>query len=394
MSPVVFLFWTAAALLGYTYVGYPALLWLWATFRTRASRARPYEPEVSVLVVAYNEAERIGARIENLLALDYPRARMEIVVASDGSTDATVERARRYRAAGVGMRAFSARRGKSAVLNQLVPHARGEIVVLADARQRFEPQALRRLLAHFADPQVGVVSGELVLENGAHGPAAGEGIGFYWTYEKFIRRRESRIDSTIGATGAIYAIRRDLYEPIPEDTLVEDVLIPLRIARCGYRVLFEPGARAYDRAATAEREFARKVRTLAGNFQLFERERWLLNPFANRLWLQTISHKGARLLSPLGLGVLFGANVFLATQPLYRWTLGLQLAFYVAAVGGHLLRNTAVKIFPLSVPYAFCLMNWATVIGFFRFASGRQRVTWETRGSATTSRAAPRLRER
>ena len=372
------IFWFAVVLLGYTHVGYPMLLWVWAVLRSREPRAGHFSPTVSILVVANNEAARIQQRLENLLALDYPSDRLEIILASDGSDDDTLLRALRYRKAGVFVVAFARRRGKSAVLSDLVPQCQGEIVVLADARQRFERGALRALTAHFADPDVGAVSGELMLHVDTDGSAVGEGVGFYWKYEKFIRRNESRVDSTVGVTGAIYAIRRDLFEPIPAETILDDVLIPMQIVRRGYRVAFESAARAYDRAvATAKIEFTRKVRTLAGNFQLFVRQPWLLNPFANRLWVQTVSHKACRLLSPLCLGAAWAANLFLLDQPFYRWTLGAQLVFYAAAVGGYLIRDSKKKVRWLNVPYAFCLLNWAAVMGFLRFINGRQRVTWE-----------------
>jgi cellulose synthase/poly-beta-1,6-N-acetylglucosamine synthase-like glycosyltransferase len=246
-----------------------------------------------LVVVGHNEATRIEGRLKNLLSLDYPRDRLEILFASDGSTDGTVEVARAFEAAGVVIIAFEGRRGKPAVLNDVVARARGDIVVLVDARQTFDKGALRELVKAFADPQVGAVGGELILttaeDKNTH---AEEGIGFYWRYEKFIRRNESHLHSTVGATGAIYAIRRTLFEPIPPDTILDDVLIPMRIARRGYRVLFEPEARAYDQiTGGAYREFIRKVRTIAGNFQLIARERWILNPLQNRLWFQNISHK-------------------------------------------------------------------------------------------------------
>lgn len=371
-------FWISVVLVGYTYLGYPLLLWMWSALRPRAPRRGRFEPSVSLLVIAHNEAARIRERLENLLALDYPRDRMDILLASDGSTDDTAACARAYERAGVKVIAFPLRRGKSAVLNDLIPKARGEIVVLADARQRFEPGVLRALAAHFADPGVGAVSGELVLTGSTEGPAMGEGVGFYWRYEKFIRRKESLVDSTVGATGAIYAIRRDLFRPIPDETILDDVLIPMGIVRRGYRVTFEPGARAYDPVATkASVEFTRKVRTSAGNFQLLVRERWLLNPFANRLWIQTVSHKCCRLLSPLGLGVAFGTNLFLLQQPVYRWILMAQIAFYAASLGGFVLRHSPRRVFFLSVPYAFCLLNWAAVVACFRFLGGKQSVTWE-----------------
>ncbi len=378
------LFWACIILLAYTYFGYPALIGARAAFRPPPPRARAHEPTVSLVIAAHNEAERTGARLENALALDYPRDRLEILLVSDGSTDGTVERARAWEPLGVTVLGFEGRRGKPAVLNDVVPKARGEIIVFGDARQRFDPQALRALVAPFADPEVGAVSGELILTNETGAPV-GEGVGVYWRYEKFLRRSESRVDSTIGATGAIYAIRRALFHPIPEDTLLDDVLIPARIVRRGYRVLFEPGARAWDRAAAnPAEELTRKVRTIGGTFQLFAREQWLLNPFRNRLWLQTVSHKGLRLLGPLLLVVAFAANLPLLDRAPYRWTLGAQGLFYAAALAGHLLRKARRRIPLLGIPYVFCLLNWATVVALVRYLTGRLPVTWEKTSGATS----------
>jgi biofilm PGA synthesis N-glycosyltransferase PgaC len=375
---MLFVFWTCVLLLAYTYLGYPVLVGVLVRLRTVLPRRRGGVPTVSLVVIAYNEAPRIERRIENLLALEYPRDHLEILLASDGSTDGTAERARAYVAEGVTVIAFETHRGKPAVLNDVLPKARGEVVVLADARQRFDAGVLRALVAAFADPRVGAVSGELILSGDAErGAAVPEGVGFYWRYEKFIRRNESRLGSTVGATGAIYAIRRALFESIPEDTILDDVLIPMRIVRRGYRVLFEPAARAYDRpAATASEEVKRKVRTIAGNFQLFARHPWLLDPFRNRLWLQTMSHKMLRLLSPLLLAAAFAANLLLLDHWLFRCTLAGQVAFYAAALAGCLLRNRTRHMPFLSVPYVFCLLNWVTVVAFLRFARGSQRPTW------------------
>jgi poly-beta-1,6-N-acetyl-D-glucosamine synthase len=371
-------FWGCGSLLAYVYLGYPALAWVWSRVRPRPVRRAAREPSVSVLIVAHDEAARVAARLENVLALDYPRDQMEIVLASDGSTDGTAEIARAYTPDGVTVLAFERRRGKAAVLNDLVGKARGEIVVLADARQIFERRTLRALVEPFADPRVGAVSGELVLTHGPEATAVGHGVGVYWRYEKMIRRSESRVDSTIGATGAIYALRRDLFEPIPEDTVADDVLIPLRIVRQGYRVLFEPEARAYDReAARAEQEFRRKARTLAGTFQLFARERWLLDPRRNRLWFQTLSHKGLRLLLPLLHAGALIADVSLARRPFHRRTLLAQTTFYLTALAGYALRNEHRRTPLLSVPYAVCLLNGATLVGFVRFLRGTQRATWD-----------------
>jgi poly-beta-1,6-N-acetyl-D-glucosamine synthase len=374
------LFWFAISLLAYVYVGYPCVAWLRAKLRPRPHVARPIEPTVAVVVVAHNEEARVAGRLENLLALDYPREKLEIVFASDGSIDDTVERARAYQAAGVRVRAFRRRRGKSAVLNDVMPSINAEIVVFADARQQFEANALRALVADFADPEVGAVSGALMMM--PTGDAAVErGCCFYWRYEKFIRRQESRAGSTLGATGAIYAIRRELFTPIPDDTLLDDVVIPARIVRQGCRVVFEPEARAYDCAsANAAQEFARKVRTIAGTFQLFTRERWLFNMFRNPIWFQTMSHKGLRLLVPALHALAFVANVALVEADAYRWLLGAQLFFYGAAAAGGVHRGERRRPALLNVPYMMCLLLWATTVGFGRFAMGRQRATWERLG--------------
>jgi biofilm PGA synthesis N-glycosyltransferase PgaC len=332
---------------------------------------------VSVVVAAHDEGARIAERIENLLALDYPRDRLEIVIGSDGSTDDTVERARAFEPEGVRVVPFAARRGKAAALNDLVPACRGEIVLLADARQRFEPQALRELMRPLADPDVGAVGGVLLLSRGGGAAGVAEGVGFYWRYETFIRERESRVDSTVGATGAIYALRRDLFRPIPEDTVLDDVLIPMRIVRAGRRVVLQPSARAHEEATRSpRREFARKVRTIAGNFQLLAREPWLLDPFRNRLWLQTVSHKGLRLLGPALCAAVLASSLVLAERPLYGAALAAQAAFYAAALWSAL-DLPGARARWLALPHIFCLLNAATLMAFFRFVSGRQSVTWE-----------------
>ena len=376
-----FVFWGSLLLMAYVYVGYPLVAAIRASCRPRPRVRAPIEPSVSIVVTAHNEADQIPARMANLLALDYPSDRVEVVVASDGSTDATVERARRYERCGVTVRPFATRRGKAAVLNAVVPDLRSDLVLFADARQRFDRGTLRALVENFADPTVGAVSGELVLTAGAGAAPAAQGTAFYWRYEKFIRSTEGRADSTVGATGAIYAIRRELFEPIPDDTILDDVLIPLRIARKGLRVLFEPGARAYDCATTARQEFVRKARTTAGTFQLFARERWLFNPLRNRLWFETMSHKALRLALPALHAALLLATLALASQPFHQWVLAAQLMFYAAALVGYRQRRAGRRSFVFSVPCAICVLNGATVVGFIRFLSNRQPVTWERMGS-------------
>jgi cellulose synthase/poly-beta-1,6-N-acetylglucosamine synthase-like glycosyltransferase len=381
MISVQILFWVAALVLGYTYVGYPLLIRAWAQLYGRLHHCKEAKPLVSIVVVAHNEAPRILRRIENLLELDYEADRLEIVIASDGSSDATVAVANTFRMMGVRVVAFDGHRGKPAVLNDIVPNLHGEIVVLMDVRQFIAKNAIRILVDNFADAEIGAVSGELVLtESNGHqktNDGSMDGVGFYWRYEKFIRLSESRVDSTVGVTGALYAIRRELFEPIPTDTILDDVLIPMRIVRKGYRVLFESSALATEPLSDSPTvEFRRKVRTIAGNFQLLVNHPWLLNPFANRVWLQTVSHKLLRLLCPAFLVLLLITNLMLLEFLFYQVVLLLQVLFYTAAWVAQLAPQMSKKTALLSVPHAFCLLNWSTVAGFSRFISGRQQVTW------------------
>lgn len=378
------IFWTSVLLLAYVYAGYPLLIHLWSRLRPKHSIEGDIHPRVSILVVAHNEAHQLVARLENLLTLEYPLDRIDVLVGSDGSNDGTDALSLRFRHPRLRIFNFPTRRGKAAVLNDLVAAAHGEILVMADTRQRFAADAVEKLVRHFADPTVGAVSGELVLTPNAKGTAVGEGVGFYWRYEKLIRSSESLTDSTVGATGAIYAIRRELFDPLPEDIILDDVLAPVRIMARGYRVLFEPRARAYDRAAgSAAEEFTRKVRTITGNFQLLCRETWLLSPLRNRLWFQTLSHKGLRLTGPVLLAGAFGANLGLLHSPFYHLPLIAQVLFYLAALGGFLLRDARKRIRPLIVPYTVCLLNWATAVAFFRFVTQPQGAIWE--GAAPVS---------
>jgi poly-beta-1,6-N-acetyl-D-glucosamine synthase len=371
------IFWICAAIVFYTFAGYPILMVVLAGLRPRPVQRAPIRPTVSLLIVAHNEAATLARKLENSTTLDYPADRIEVVLASDGSSDATVEIGRKYEPRGVRVLAFPVRRGKPSVLNDAIPQCHGEIIVLSDARQSYDGQAISALVENFADPAVGAVSGELYLDSDPDGRAVA-GVGYYWRYEKTIRRSESAIDSTIGATGCIYAIRRALFESIPADTLLDDVLIPVRAVRSGYRVIFEPRAKALDTVAkSASEEFTRKVRTLSGNAQLFARERWLWNPAQNRLWAQTVSHKLLRLVAPACLlGVLASSVILVDRGGPYKLALFGQLSLYGAALIGALGQPIS-RWRCFSVPYAFCLLNVTAVVGVLAFLSGRQRITWQ-----------------
>ncbi len=373
----VALFWLSAAFVAYVYIGYPALLFLCARV-VRASRGggEPRDaggcnssaalPIVSIVIAARNEGARLSARIANLLSLEYPADKREIVVVSDGSTDDTADVLARH--AGLVKAIAVPPGGKALALNAGVAAARGDIVVFADARQAFAPDALLQLTAPFADPRIGGVTGELLLDaespcrraagdrrsGNTHGVAErrtgmdrrrrmrstiADGVGLYWKYEKALRRLESAVDSTLGATGAIYAIRRTLYTPLPADTILDDVLTPMRVVLRGFRVVFNERAKAFDRAAAdADAEARRKVRTLAGNHQILALEPRLLLPIANRVWIQYVSHKIGRLFVPYALLALFAASLALAADGIvYAAALAGQVLFYLLAGCGALL---------------------------------------------------------
>ena len=351
------LFWASFGVVLYVYVGYPLVLAVWARLARRERQtAVDLLPPVSIILAVHNEAPRLPERLENLRALDYPAALLEIIVVSDGSTDRTAEVLAPHtssdprRATGEAPRIRLievARNGKAAALNVGVAAARHAILVFADARQRFAPDAVRRLVANFADATVGAVSGELVLdcEIGASASTARESVGGYWRYEKWLRARESDIDSMIGATGAIYAMRRACWQPLPDGTILDDLLAPMRAVLAGWRVVFEPRALAFDvTAPDVATESRRKRRTLAGNYQVLVLEPRLLAPGLNRVWLQYMSHKLGRLAVPWALVVLLLAGIALArSSKVYLLATVIQLGFYTLAAYGAFLERRSTR---------------------------------------------------
>ena len=370
------LFWISALIVGYVYVGYPGLLAAWARIADRRPRRSPYAaggwPSISIVVAARNEALRLPARVENLLAQAYP-GRCEIIVVSDGSSDNPRAALERFGPA-VHLLEVPAS-GKPRALNAGVAISTGDILVFADARQQFAPGALTALVSNFADASVGGVTGELVLDceqNGVDTPVA-EGIGLYWKYEKWLRRNESRVWSTLGATGAIYALRRRCWSALPETTLLDDVLAPMRAVLAGCRIVFDETAVAYDRASTdAAAESRRKTRTLAGNYQILAQEPRLLIPFVNPVWLQYVSHKIGRLIVPWALVGLLLSTIALAQQHvLFAVVLAAQGVFYGLAISGALFE---VRDRLARVAYTFVMMNLSAVAGLL--ALRRAREVW------------------
>ncbi len=377
MAEIVF--WVSLGCVLGTYVGYPLILWAWARLARRPVLRAPVLPTVSVVLAVRDEAARVAPRIADLLALDYPPDRLSVIVVSDGSRDGTPDRAREAAAGDPRVTVLTLDRpvGKAAALNAGVAAAQGDVVVFADARQRFRRSAVRLLVENFADPAVGVASGRLVLED-SDGSEVGEGLSLYWRYEIWLRSKESAVGSTLGATGAIYAIRRRLYEPIPPDTILDDVAIPMRAVLAGTRSVLDERAVAVDRvAATGDHELARKIRTLYGNYQLLARDPALLsrrNPVLGRF----LAHKVARLAVPAWLALLAVATVFLdggyAVFGLLHWA-----AYGVALVGsaadgrGGRPRGPVARL--AGAAYVFVLLNWAASVAFVRFLRG-ERAVW------------------
>jgi cellulose synthase/poly-beta-1,6-N-acetylglucosamine synthase-like glycosyltransferase len=335
------LFWASVMVIAYVYVGYPALLAVWARLAARPVHKPGFDagtwPSISIVLAARNEAARLPGRIANLLDLPYD-GRREVIVVSDGSIDQTRTALAGYTQRGDIRLIEVPAGGKPRALNAGVAAATGDLIVFADARQRFCDRALTALAANFADPEVGGATGELRLdcESGRSDSTVGDGVGVYWRYEKWLRRHEGAIWSTLGATGAIYALRRSLWRPLPAETLLDDVLAPMRAVLDGRRVVFEEEATAEDRTAPdAAAEARRKRRTLAGNYQILAQEPRLLNPFANPVWLQYVSHKVGRLLVPWALIVVFATSAALAAASwIYAAAFVAQAAFYGLAVIG------------------------------------------------------------
>lgn len=366
-------FWGAVFLIAYAYAGYMGWLWLRSRLCPKPALRGQLEPDVSIVMVVRNEEQCLEGKLRNLVELDYPQGRCQIVVVSDGSTDGTEAILRQHaRDPRVHVILHQSPQGKACGLNSAAAVVTGEAVVFTDARQKIEPGALRLLLENLADPEVGCVSGALMLGD----PEAGEdarGMGLYWRIEKTIRELESASGSVVGATGAFYAVRRELLTTLPEGMILDDVYTPMQVARQGKRVLFDARARAWDRADLgADREFSRKVRTLSGNYQLLQLAPWLLRG-ENPLRFEFLSHKVSRLLVPFALlAAILTAG--LLKGPFYRVAFWAQLCFYGLAG----LAWAGWNLGPVSrlgdAACTLAVLNAAALVAFANFVTGRKAV--------------------
>jgi cellulose synthase/poly-beta-1,6-N-acetylglucosamine synthase-like glycosyltransferase len=378
---VKYVFWISIFLIVYSYALYPLILILMGKFCKRGggqgAAFSQEQPGVSLVIAAFNEEKVIRGKIENCLALAYPRDRLEIIVGSDGSRDRTNTIVREYASQSVVLLDHGVRRGKVNVLNDVIPRAKHDVIVFSDANTLFASDAIRRLVRHFSDPRVGCVCGELTFVN-AEGSKSGELEGVYWRYETFLKKIEGSFGSLLGANGAIYAIRKNLFSPCPSDTIVEDLMIPMRILEKGYRVIYDPEARAIEEAAKhIVQEKERRIRIGAGDFQALFRLLAMLNPLRGFSALAFWSHKVLRWFGPFFMMTAFIMNLFLIPQPMYFILFIGQFLFYTLAWAGKMLSRSGKSLKLLRLCYYFVSMNLALFWGFIRFASGTQRVAWE-----------------
>jgi len=370
-----------ALLVLYVYVAYPLLLKALASLRGfdgRAVETVEFLPDVSLIIPAYNERTVIRRKLENSLAIDYPSDRIEIVVASDGSDDGTEAIVEGYAPRGIVLSASSPRAGKISVLNRAVPQARGEIVVLCDANVMFHPDAVRRLVAHFADPRIGAVTGDVRIQS--EDAPFGEGEGFYYKYERFLQSKESELGSTVTVDGGMYAIRKELFRPLPADTILDDFVIGMNVALAGRRVIYDPEILATENATTdVGQEFRRKVRIVAGAFRELLRRNGVPGLRHGQVFWSYVSHKLLRWLTPWFLMVIFGCSLALLRDESTRsWALVLlapQLGFYAAALIGATRPNARWPAV-VGIPFYFCMVNAAAWLGSIRGALGVEQVTW------------------
>lgn len=361
------LFWFCVALVGYTYFGYPLLLYFRTLWRIRPWHFASIFPKISIIISAHNEGARIGQKLLNIAQLHYPRTKREVIVVSDGSTDDTSTVLAQEKARVDKILMLPEHRGKACALNQAIAAATGEVLVFTDARQMIERNAVALLVANFADPTVGCVSGELMIR-----PSSGrtKGFGSYWSMEKCIRRWESSLGSCVGVTGGLYAVRRSMIGPLPVETILDDVYVPMQVARKGGRIVFESGARAWDTLCPrVSSEFRRKVRTLTGNYQLLRLSPWIVTT-RNPLRFAFISHKLARLLVPFAMAGALVSSARIRTS-FFEVVLGLQVAFYLMPLLSTWRSAPRFLIGAADAVTAFLVLNSAAVVAFGNFVRGK-----------------------
>jgi cellulose synthase/poly-beta-1,6-N-acetylglucosamine synthase-like glycosyltransferase len=381
------IFWLSALALFYTYAGYPLLLAFVSWLRPRRVQRGEFAPTVSIIITAYNEERDLSAKLENTLTLDYPRELLEIIVASDCSTDRTDEIALEFGGRGVRLYRQPERLGKTAAQNAAVEQAQGEIILFSDATSLYQPDAVRAMMPSFADPSVGCVAGRLEYVDASES-RVGRGARSYWSYETFLKRHESRVGSLIGTSGCLYAVRRSAYVPLYHEAC-SDFIIATKMVEQGLRAVYEPDAVCTEETnRRSNKEFRMRVRIIAQTITDLWRHRGMLNPFRSGFYaVQLISHKVMRYAVPFFLIALLATSVVLARGSLfYSIVLVGQVGGYVTALGGWVLDAAGVRIRLFALPHYFVLANLASLVGFYQFLRGERYASWEHTRDAGPSR--------
>lgn len=385
---MIILFWTSLFIIFYAFVGYGAFLYciikLKRWVKGKSTPLLLHEnnlPSVTLLIAAYNEEAYIQAKIKNCLELNYPQELFEIVFVTDGSTDNTPEIISRNNR----LKLFhkEERTGKMGAIKRVMPHINSDIVVFTDANTFLNPSAIKELVKHYQNPKVGAVAGEkkILVQEEADASSAGE--GFYWKYESVLKKWDYELYSNVGAAGELFSIRRQLYEPVETDTIIDDHMIAMRIAEKGYIIAYEANAYAIETAsANSKEELKRKIRIAAGGIQSIFRLKKAANPFHNPLLtFQYMSHRVLRwTLTPVLLILVFILNIIIVWKtslPIYTLLLIAQLIFYLLSIIGFIFEKRNIKIKAFFIPYYFCLMNYAVLVGIKRYFTKTQSAAWE-----------------
>jgi cellulose synthase/poly-beta-1,6-N-acetylglucosamine synthase-like glycosyltransferase len=370
-------FWLSAAALFYTYAGYPILLALVSTLRPKRVRRGEFEPTISVVITAYNEQRALAAKLENTLALDYPSELLEIIVASDCSSDRTDAIVGGFASRGVRLHRQTKRLGKTAAQNAAVEKASGEIILFSDATSLYQPDALKAVMPSFADPAVGCVAGRLIYIDPAQS-RIGRGARSYWSYETFLKKHESRACSLIGVSGCLYAVRRSAYVPLYNEAC-SDFIIATKMVEQGLRAVYEPNAVCTEETNRySDNEMKMRVRIIAQTFTDLWRHVGMMNPFRSGFYaIQLLSHKVMRYFMPFFLIAIFAASVALTSSGAYRSFLFAQLAGYACATLAWMLDALGVRSRLLAFPQYFVLANVASLLALYQFLRGERYVHWE-----------------
>jgi cellulose synthase/poly-beta-1,6-N-acetylglucosamine synthase-like glycosyltransferase len=387
-------FWLSVGALFYTYLGYPLLLFVVSNFRTRPVRKGAFSPTVSVIITAYNEERDLAAKLENTLSLNYPKELLEIIVASDCSSDRTDEIARSFAPRGVVLWRQPQRFGKTAAQNAAVEQARGEIILFSDATTLYEPDVLQVMMPSFLDAAVGCVAGRLIyVDPGQSG--VGHGARSYWGYETYLKRHESEICSLIGVSGCLYAVRRSAYVPLYNEAC-SDFIIATKMVEQGLRAIYEPAAVCFEETnRRTDKELRMRVRVITQTFTDLWRHRSIMNPFSSGFYaVQLFSHKVMRYMVPLFLLLIFVTSAILAPHSnFFGLALLSQILFLLTAALAWLLERAGKSSRLLALPYYFVLTNLASLLAAYKFITGERYARWEpirepVEGGVTTTSTA------